>query len=483
MLSARLFEDVEYTGTLPEVEITAVTNDSRRVQPGSVFVCTVGRTSDGHRYAQKALDAGAALVVTERPLGLAREVTVANGREAYARLCSAFFDHPGRKLRLVAVTGTNGKTTVTTVIKQILEAAGHRVGLIGTIHTMLDTMELPAKYTTPEAWDLQMLLAKMAAVGCDCAVMEASSQALDQLRLFGLRFEVGVFTNLTQDHLDYHGTMEQYFAAKASLFAHCETVVYNKDDVWAARLPQLYPDRRCIGFSESDQTADYTAHNVQLAPGGVAFTLVGHRSIQKIRFPMPGTFSVQNAMAAAVCALQMGVKPERVVTALENSAGVRGRSEVLYDGLFTVICDFAHTGDGIEKILSGLRPFVRQRLIVLFGCAGDRDAAKRPDMARSAMRYGDYIILTSDNPRSEDPAAIAAGIEPLLREGSVPYTVELERRRAVRRALEMALPGDVVVLCGKGHEDYQVIDGVTIYLDEHRIVRDWLESKGLLTDG
>ena len=202
MLSTRLFSDIAYTGTLPEAEITAVTNDSRRVQPGSVFVCTVGCTSDGHRYAQQALDAGAALVVTERPLGLAAEVTVANGRMAYAQLCSAFFDHPSRKLRLVAVTGTNGKTTVTTVIKQILEAGGHRCGLIGTIHTMVDTMELPSKYTTPEAWDLNMLLAKMVGAGCECAVMEASSQALDQLRLFGLRFECGVFTNLTQDHLD-----------------------------------------------------------------------------------------------------------------------------------------------------------------------------------------------------------------------------------------------------------------------------------------
>jgi len=454
-----------------------VTNDSRRVQPGSVFVCTVGRSFDGHQYAQTALDKGAAMVVTEHRLGLAQEVCVENGRAVYAQLCSAFFDHPSRKLRLIAVTGTNGKTTVTTVIKQLLEADGHRCGLIGTIHTMVDDVELPAKYTTPEAWDLEMLLAKMAGAGCDCCIMEASSQALDQLRLYGLRFEVGVFTNLTQDHLDYHGTMEQYFAAKATLFQACETVIYNKDDQWACRLPLLYPDKKCVSFSLENQSADYTARNTLLASGGVAFTMVGRNSVNHIRFPMPGAFSVSNAMAAAITALRMGVSGNRVTTALENSCGVRGRSEVLYDGDFTVICDFAHTGDSIRKILSGVRPFVQKRLVVLFGCAGQRDAAKRPQMARAASDYADLLVLTSDNPRKEDPESIIAEIEPMIRQSGVPYFVKLERRSAVAFALEQLQPGDVLVLCGKGHEDYQVIDGVTVYLDEHRIVREWLEQR------
>ncbi len=481
MQSSVLFQDIPYTGTLPSLEVTAVTNDSRRVQPGSVFVCTVGRSFDGHNYAAKALENGAALVVSERPLGLGpREVCVENGRKAYAELCGAFFGHPGRQLRLVAVTGTNGKTTVTTLIKQILEADGHRCGQIGTIHTMIDTMELPAKYTTPEAWDLQMLLAKMVASGCDVAVMEASSQALDQLRLHGLHFECGVFTNLTQDHLDYHGDMESYFAAKASLFAHCDTVIYNKDDAWACRLPALYPHKRCVSFSAGDDTADFTARNVELGAGGVRFALVGDRSIQRIRFGMPGAFSVHNAMAAALVGLQMGVPSDLVARALQNSHGVRGRCEVLYHGAFTVICDYAHTGDGIEKILSSLRPFAQGRLVALFGCAGQRDAAKRPQMAAAVLRYADSIVLTSDNPRREDPQAIIDQVEPLLRAGGKPYLVEVERRRAVRAALEQLADGDVLVLCGKGHEDYQVIDGVTIYLDEHRIVQDWLREKGLI---
>ena len=479
MLSTRLFQDIRYTGSLPEVEITAVTNDSRRVQPGSVFVCTAGRTFDGHRYAQKALDAGAALVVTERPLGLAAEVTVTNGRAVYGQLCSAFFDHPARKLRLVAVTGTNGKTTVTTVIKQILDSAGHRCGLIGTIHTLVDTMELPAKYTTPEAWDLHMLLAKMAGAGCDCAVMEASSQALDQLRLFGLRFECGVFTNLTQDHLDYHGDMENYFQAKASLFRACDTVIYNADDAWARRLPQMYPEKRCVGFSVKDGSADFTARSIGLDPGGVQFAMVGKRGIQHIRFPMPGAFSVYNAMAAAITAMRMGVTGDAVARALGASAGVRGRSEVLYHGDFTVICDFAHTPDSIEKILSGMKPFAQKRLLALFGCAGERDTTKRPLMVEAALKYADQLILTSDNPRKEDPRSILDSIEPQVKASGKPYIVEVERRRAVYAALEQLQPGDVLVLCGKGHEDYQVIDGVTIYLDEHRIVRDWLQARGI----
>ncbi len=479
MLSTKLFADISYTGALPVTEVTAITNDSRRVAPGSVFVCTVGRTSDGHRFAAQALEKGAALVVTERPLGLAAEVCVTNGRIAYAQLCSAFFDHPARKLRLVAVTGTNGKTTVTTVIKQILEAAGHKVGLIGTIHTMIDQTELPAKYTTPEAWDLHMLLSRMAAAGCDCAVMEASSQALDQLRLYGLRFECGVFTNLTQDHLDYHGDMETYFAAKATLFENCDTVIYNKDDSWACRLPDMVDKKRCISFSNGDDSADFTARSVQLSPGGVHFAMVGPRSIQRISFPMPGAFSVANAMAAALVGLSMGVTPQVVANALQRSAGVRGRSEVLYNGDFTVLCDYAHTDDSIRKILSGVRPFTKGRLVALYGCAGERDTTKRPKMTAAVLEYADLVVLTSDNPRREDPEAIIAMVEPLLRESGKPYIVEAERRRGVNAALEALRPGDVLVLCGKGHEDYQVIDGVTIYLDEHRIVSEWLAKKGL----
>lgn len=475
-----LFEGIEYTGALPEGEAALVTQDSRRAAPGAVFVCAKGRTTDGHAYAQKALEAGAVCIVTERPLGLPREVQVENGRKAYALLCQRFFGNPADQLKLVAVTGTNGKTTVTTLIKQILEKAGHKVGLIGTIHTEIDQMEVPAKYTTPEAWDLAALFSRMAAAGCTYAVLEASSQALDQLRLWGLTFEVGVFTNLTQDHLDYHGTFENYYQAKKSLFAQTKTMVVNVDDSYGRRLLAEVQGPQSITFSTKDDMADYTAKNIRLAAAGVKFEMVGKSFIQRVQFPMPGDYSVHNAMAAAAAAIALGIPAHAAAAALAGTHGVRGRCEVLYGGRFTVLCDFAHTGDAIEKLLAGIAPFVEGRLVVLFGCAGERDAQKRPLMANAVVKYADFAVLTSDNPRKEDPYAIIEDVEPALKASGKPYLAVAERRSAVQKALELLQDGDVLVLCGKGHEDYQVIDGVTIYLDEHRIVHDWLEQRGLL---
>ncbi len=474
-----LFEGVPYEGELPEGEVVLVTQDSRRACPGAVFVCTKGQRFDGHDHAREALDAGAVCVVTERPLHLAREVCVENGRKAYAALCQNFFECPAQHLRLVAVTGTNGKTTVTTLIKQILEQAGYKVGLIGTIHTEIDTMDVPAKYTTPEAWDLNALFSRMVRAGCTFAVMEASSQALDQLRLWGLTFEVGVFTNLTQDHLDYHKTFENYFAAKKSLFAQVRCMVVNLDDSYGRRLLAEMETPRRITFSSTDNAADYTARNIRLSAAQVQFEMVGRGFIQRIRFPMPGDYSVHNALAAACAAIALGVPAESAARALCASRGVRGRCEVLYHGAFTVLCDYAHTGDAIEKVLSGIAPFVEGRLIVLYGCAGERDAKKRPLMSAAAVKYADFIALTSDNPRKEDPWAIIQDAEPVLAESGKPYFIEVERRAAILRALEMLKTGDVLILCGKGHEDYQAIDGVTIYLDEHRIVRDWIRQRGL----
>lgn len=474
-----LFRGVQYAGTLPQGEAVIVTQDSRRVCPGAVFVCTKGRRSDGHDYAEKALEAGAVCIVTERPLHLPREVCVENGRKAYAALCQNFFGCPAQYLRLVAVTGTNGKTTITTLLKQILEQAGYKVGLIGTIHTEIDTMDVPAKYTTPEPWDLNALFSRMVRAGCTFAVMEASSQALDQLRLWGLSFEVGVFANLTQDHLDYHKTFENYFTAKKSLFAQVRCMVVNIDDSYGRRLLNEAEAPHRVTFSTVDNTADYTARNIQCSASGVQFELVGRGFIQRIRFPMPGDYSVHNALAAAGAAIALGIPAETATRALCASRGVRGRCEVLYHGAFTVLCDYAHTGDAIEKVLSGIAPFVDGRLIVLYGCAGERDAKKRPLMSAAVVKYADYAVLTSDNPRREDPWAIIQDAEPVLADSGKPYCVEIERRTAILRALEMLRTGDVLILCGKGHEDYQAIDGVTIYLDEHRIVREWVAQHGL----
>lgn len=479
MTVAQLFENIAYQGVLPQGEVTEVTQDSRRVKQGSVFVCTVGRRSDGHQYAKKAVEAGAICVVTERPLGLPCEVRVENGRKALALLSQNFFGNPAKKLKLVALTGTNGKTTVTTVIKQILEAAGHRCGLIGTIHTEIDSMELPAKYTTPEAWDLAALMARMAGAGCEYVIMEASSQALDQLRLYGLHFACGAFTNLTQDHLDYHGTMEEYFLAKAALFDQCDAMVVNYDDNYGRRLLQMFRGKKAYTFSDRDEKADFTASQMEYAANGVAFSMTAGGKIYPVSFPMPGEFSVSNALCAAAVVSALGFSPEKAAQALARSRGVRGRSEVLYSGAFTVLCDYAHTGDGIEKILSSLRPFTKGRLIALYGCAGERDAAKRPLMSQAVVRYADVAVLTSDNPRREDPEKIIQEAEPPLKESKKPYYTVVDRRRALELALNILEPDDVLVLCGKGHEDYQAMDGVTLYLDEHRIVADWVKEKNL----
>ena len=471
-----LFERLPYTGALPKGEVTGIAADSRKVKPGDVFVCTVGRAMDSHRYAAKALESGAVLVVSEHSLGLSKEVSVQNGREAYALLCAAFYGNAASRLTLIAVTGTNGKTTVTSVVKQLLEKAGYKVGLIGTIYSQIDQMEIPAKYTTPEAGDLHALLARMESAGCTHVVMEASSQALDQKRLYGLRFAAAVFTNLTQDHLDYHGTMENYYEAKKTLFSQCEVAVVNVDDPYGKRLAGEVKCP-CITFSDHDNTADYTARNLELRASGVQFELVGNSFIHRVHFPMPGDYSCHNALAAALAAIVVGVPAQDACEGLGACRGVRGRCEVLYSGEYTIICDFAHTGDGIENVLSGIRPFVEKRLVVLFGCAGDRDAKKRPAMGEAACRYGDFIVLSSDNPRSEDPYHILADVEPIIQKSGKPYLVEVDRRRAVQRALEQLKAGDVLVMCGKGHEDYQVLNGVTVYLDEHRIVADWLKNR------
>lgn len=476
----QLFSGIEYQGALPAQDVSIVTQDSRRVIEGAVFVCTKGLTSDGHSFAQKAYDAGAVLIVSEHATGVPCEVIVKNTRMAYAMLCQAFFENPAKNLRLVAVTGTNGKTTVTTLLKQIVEKAGYKAGLIGTIHTEIDTMDVPAKYTTPEPWDLAALMSRMCSAGCTFAIMEASSQALDQMRLWGLEFEVGVFTNLTQDHLDYHKTFENYFAAKKLLFNQVKTKVINLDDEYGRRVLAECETIKTLTVSAKDDTADYTARDIRLGASGVQFVMVGTGFINRISFPMPGEYSVHNALCAAGAAIALGIQPQAACEALASSKGVRGRCEVLYGGKFTVLCDYAHTGDAIEKVLSGIAPFASGRLVVLYGCAGERDAKKRPQMSQAVVKYAKIAVLTSDNPRKENPYDIIADAETVLKESGIEYIVEVERRTALRKALELLREGDVLVLCGKGHEDYQVIDGVTLYLDEHRIVKDWLLENGLI---
>ncbi len=481
MLLSEVMKGIAYRGTPPVCEVADVMSDSRKVSPGSVFVCIAGRSFDGHSVAAEMLARGACAVVTQRPLGLPGELVVDDTRLAYARMCQNYFGNPQKKLTLIAVTGTNGKTTVTSAVKQALCRMGIKAGLIGTICCEIGDMQIPAKFTTPEAWDVCALFSRMVAAGCTHAVMEASSQALEQGRLLGLEFDCAVFTNLTQDHLDYHGTMENYYQAKKVLFGIAKHAVINVDDAYGLRLArELRIPLTTVSIEK--EGADCCAKSINCSIGGVSFQLAGKGYSGRIQFPMPGMFSVHNALCAACALFSLGLDCEAACAALSASKGVKGRSEVLYHGEYTVICDFAHTGDALQQLLSSLRPFVKGRMVTLFGCAGDRDPKKRPAMAEAVGRYSDLVVLSSDNPRTEDPLAIISEVRPYLAAMGVEFTAIPDRFYAIQWALEQLRPGDVLVLCGKGHEDYQVIDGCTIYLDEHQLVREFIEKKQAAED-
>ncbi len=461
----------------PDKEISAITCDSRRVEEGCLFVCIAGTAVDGHQYAAQAEADGAAAIVVQRDMGLRTQLMTKDTRAAWAQICANWFGHPASQLRMVGVTGTNGKTTVTTLIKSMLEHAGHKVGLVGTIHNMVGSRVLPAQHTTPDSYDLQSMLALMVAEGCDYCVMEVSSHALDQQRVAGCEYELGLFTNLTQDHLDYHGTMENYMLAKKRLFSLCRAGIVNLDDAWAAPLTEGVPCE-LLSYSVRSDEGDYVARNVRYRTDGVDFELVGVGQIGRVHMQIPGQFSVYNGLAAATACLALGMPFSQVVEALSSASGVKGRAEVVPTGRdFTVVIDYAHTPDGLENICSTLKQCSTGRLVTLFGCGGDRDKTKRPLMGAIAARLSDYLIITSDNPRSEDPAAIIADILAGLTDSTTPYTVVENRSEAIRFAIANAQPGDTILLAGKGHETYQILGTGTIHLDEREVVAESLAEK------
>ncbi|MBQ9414913.1 MAG: UDP-N-acetylmuramoyl-L-alanyl-D-glutamate--2,6-diaminopimelate ligase [Clostridia bacterium] len=456
-------------------EIKGITCDSRRVERGFVFVCIPGTAVDGHRFAKAAENAGAALVVTQRPLGLRSELTVPSARRTWAELCANWFGRPAERLRMIGITGTNGKTSTTYMLKAILEQAGCKVGLIGTIQNMVGDRVLPSGHTTPDPYDLQSMLSLMVKEGCTHVVMEVSSHALDQERVAGCAFDAAIFTNLTQDHLDYHKTMEAYCEAKKKLFAQADCAIVNADDAWATAIADGFTGRLCR-FSAAGAAAEYTAENICTKADGVAFDLRGPQGSGRITLAIPGRFSVYNAMGSAVCALALGVPFETVQEALSGTCGVKGRAEVVPTGRdFTVVIDYAHTPDGLENIGKTLKDCAEGRLVVLFGCGGDRDKTKRPKMAAIAAKYGDFVVVTSDNPRSEDPAAIIADILAGLPQGT-PHIVIENRVDAIRWALQNAQPGDTLLLAGKGHETYQILKDTVIHLDEREVIADALKE-------
>ena len=476
MLLCKLFAgmDVSLQAFAPTTTVSAITCDSRKVEPGAVFVCINGTAVDGHRFAADAVEAGVAAVVVERDMGLPRQILVPSARLAWAQLSANWFGHPADRLHLVGVTGTNGKTTTVCLLKAILEAAGHTVGLIGTIQNMIGDRVLPAARTTPDTYELQSLFALMVAEGCDYCVMEVASHALDQERVAGCTFDAAVFTNLTQDHLDYHGTMENYLAAKKRLFTISRHAIVNSDDAWAKSLCE---GLTCpvVRYSITDDTAAFTAKNICYQPDGVRFELVADTRINRIHLHIPGRFSVYNGMAAAACAITLGVPLELVAETLSHATGVKGRAEIVPTGRdFTVVIDYAHTPDGLDNICQTLKECCPGRLITVFGCGGDRDRTKRPKMGAIAARLSDVAVVTSDNPRTENPTAIIEEILSGMQNSKTPIQVIENRIEAIHWAIQHARAGDTVLLAGKGHETYQILATGTIHLDEREVVADAL---------
>ncbi|WP_455529138.1 UDP-N-acetylmuramoyl-L-alanyl-D-glutamate--2,6-diaminopimelate ligase [Ruminococcus sp.] len=459
-----------------DTEISSVTDDTRKVTEGSLFVCVKGGSFDGHTAAAEMLEKGAAAVVCERDLGLGdKQILTDNSRKLYGQICSAWFGHPERKMKMIGVTGTNGKTTITNVIKHILMKNGHKTGLVGTIQNEIGDEVLHTDNTTPMTYDFMALLAKMANAGCEYVVMEVSSFGLCQYRIGSSYFDVAVFTNLTQDHLDYHKDMEDYYQAKRMLFDICDCAIINADDDYGKRL---FGEVSCkkYGFSVKEN-ADIYADGIKIKSTGSSFWFCRDGKSHLVKTRMPGLFNVSNITAAIAACLEEGLTIESIIPAIEDYNGVKGRCEIIPTGReFTVICDYAHTPDAIENILRSVKEYTENDLICLFGCGGNRDAAKRPKMARAAAKYADKLIVTSDNPRNEEPQAIIDDILAGLEGMTVNYDVVVDRREAIYHALKIAEKGDIIVLAGKGHEDYQILAGMEhIHFDEREVVADGLK--------
>ncbi len=460
---------------LPDIEISSVTSDSHSVSEGSLFVCIKGKNFDGHDFARQMIENGAKVIVCEKDLGLDNQVIVPNTRIAYAYICANWFDHPEKKLKIIGVTGTNGKTTITTVLQKVITACGKKTGLIGTSHNGIGDKVMQTERTTPESYDLFKLLRQMVDEGCEYVSMEVSSQALEQHRTDPINYVATIFTNLTQDHLDVHGTMENYYQAKKLIFKSCNFAIINADDEAGRRY---FIEINCPKYSYTiENKGDYYTDCVKLSADGSTFWFSDGIRTFHVSLIMPGYFNVSNMAAVIACCDKLGFDVNKVIEVISAYKGVKGRAEVLETNTdFKVICDYAHTPDALEKILTNIRAVTKERLICLFGCGGNRDRKKRPIMASIAAKNSDYVIVTSDNPRNEDPDEIIKEVITGFENTCTPYYTEADRRLAIYHALKIAQKGDIILLAGKGHEDYQVLANETkIHFDEREAVADGLE--------
>ena len=477
MKLTELLKGLEYNQKFEDKEITSLCCDTRQVKKDSLFFCFKGKQTDGHKFAGEALEKGAAFVVAERSLGLENEVVVEDTKKAYAVCCANLYDNPQKKVKLIGVTGTNGKTSTTYLIRDILKESGIRCGLIGTVVNETPESVVPSKFTTPDSLSFYSLLHEMVKARCEYVVVEVSSFGLEQRRVWGCHFDISLFTNLTQDHLDYHDTMENYYKAKKLLFDVSDKAVICIDDDYGKRMASEVPCQ-VRTFSIKDDMADYTAKSINLTLENTSYAFVGKGIIERIKYPCLGMFSVSNSMGAVALTSEMGINPETAKKAISHAEGVPGRFELIkVDTPFKVIRDFAHTPDGLEKVLDALRTVCKDgRIVVLFGNAGNRDRSKRAKMVRTVAERADFVILSSDNPRHEDPMQIINDGLPGFDGLDVEKKVIPDRYEAITWALKNCHKGDILLLAGKGHEDYQVLDHGTVHFDEREIVREIWEN-------
>ena len=483
---AQLFGGIDCTvlGN-PDDEVTGIAYRSDKVQPGNAFFCIVGLKSDGHSFAQDAIDHGAKVIVCERKVYLAdatdvTEVVVSDTRKAMAQVAANYYDNPSQAFSLVGITGTNGKTTTTYLVEHIAKRCGKRTGVIGTVGIVVDGKKEHPEHTTPESPDLQATFAKMRDAHVDTVAMEVSSHALDLLRTWGTTFAATAFTNLTQDHLDYHHTFEAYFEAKARLFSkeYPAKRVVSIDDKWGKELL-----RRCSAADENvisvgwDQTAQIHPVNVDYEPTHTSVELDVRGSRVKFDYPLVGRFNVSNVMTAFAIGMQLGFSQAGIIAALEEAPQVPGRLERVsadHNGGVSVFVDYAHTPDALQKAMASIQNITKGRTIVVFGCGGDRDATKRSIMGRIALG-ADYAVVTSDNPRTEDPLAIINDIVSGMGEGTDHFEIEPDRRLAIAAAMKHAQPGDSILIAGKGHEDYQLVGDKVLSFDDRVVAAEELE--------
>ncbi|MGL5150779.1 MAG: UDP-N-acetylmuramoyl-L-alanyl-D-glutamate--2,6-diaminopimelate ligase [Clostridium sp.] len=463
-----------------DLEVNKIAYDSRKVEANDIFVCVKGYATDGHKYIDTSLNNGAKVIVVQDYVEVKSDVTVIkceDTRKALAQMACNFYDSPSKKMKMIGVTGTNGKTTTAFMIKNILEESGKKVGLIGTIANFIGDKKLETERTTPESLELQELFKNMVDEGVEYCVMEVSSHSLDLDRVYGVEFNVGIFSNLTRDHLDFHKTFENYFNAKYKLFERSSINIINIDDNYGKEIVERlskYDDKKVISYSEKSDS-NYKPYNVQFGSREINFDLNMPKE-EKFKISIPGAYNLYNGLSAMLACYELGVDVDAIKKGIEK-AQVPGRCErtaIKYKLPYDIIIDYAHSPDGLDNILKTAKEFTKNRLISVFGCGGDRDKVKRPQMGKIGSDLSDIAIITSDNPRTEEPKEIISDIVKGIEKDN--YIIEVQRADAIKKAIEIAMPGDVIVIAGKGHETYQIFKDQTIHFDEREVIEEILSK-------